>query len=236
MSNPASLVHFERVSMNYGDGPDVLRDVTFSLPEGSFHFLTGGSGAGKSSLIRLMYQGYRNYRGHITMFGRDAAKLDSLQLPEFRQQIGVVFQYFNLLNHISVVDNVALPLCIRGVSLKQSRIYASEILNWVGLGRYLEEYPGSLSGGEQQRISLARAVIGNPRLILADEPTGSVDDGIAVRMLHLFQQLHKMGTTIVLATHNRDLIGEYVYPVLHIENQQLVLLEPTLEREVADCA
>ncbi len=234
--NTPDLVRFENVTMRYDEGPDVFRNVTFSLPEGSFHFLTGASGAGKSSIIKLMYLGCCQYQGTIRMFGQNLRDIDPNDFPTYRQRIGVVFQYFNLINHLSVVENVALPLRVRGINTKQSHTYAAEILSWVGLSRYLHDYPTVLSGGEKQRVSLARAVIGSPKLLLADEPTGSVDDKIAVKTLNLFQQLNKMGTTIVLATHNHDLINEFTHPVLHLHDQELFSLQPNDKERLRYCA
>ncbi len=236
LTNNHDVVRFENVSMRYDEGPDVLRNMSFALPAGSFHFLTGASGAGKSSLIKLMSLAYRNYQGNIKLFGRNMRDVNPNDFPNFRQHIGIVFQDFYLIDHLSVLENVALPLKIRGVSAKQSHIYASEILAWVGLSRYINDYPTVLSGGEKQRVAIARAVIGSPKMLLADEPTGSVDDKIAVKILNLFQQLHRMGTTIVLATHNHDLINEFAQPILHLQDQELILLQPNQQESVRDCA
>src|SRR3546814_137362 len=231
MGNNTNIVQFDNVSMRYGKGADIFQNVSFKLLQGSFHFLTGPSGAGKSSLIRMMYLGHQNYRGSIKLFDRDAFTLGLEDLPGLRQSIGIVFQDFQLLDHISAIDNVALQLRVRGMSFQQSRFHAEEILIWVGLGYYLEVRPDALSGGQKQRVALARAVIGKPKLLLADEPTGSVDDKIAVKLIYLFEELNRMGTTIVLATHNHDLLGEFPYPRLHLENRSLTLFNSDLEQE-----
>jgi cell division transport system ATP-binding protein len=212
-----SVIRFENVGMRYGVGPEVLRDVTFMLPPASFHFLTGPSGAGKSSMLRLMYLAHRPSRGVVTIFGRDVAEIPRRALPELRRNIGVVFQDFRLLEHQSVFDNVALPLRIAGGQENEIRKHVSELLDWVGLEDCLNSLPSTLSGGEQQRVAIARAVIGRPKLLLADEPTGNVDDAIAVRLLYLFEELNRMGTTVVIATHNEALVSRFKHPHLHIE-------------------
>lgn len=212
--------------MRYGDGPKILDRVSFSLKKGSFHFLTGASGAGKSTLIKLMYAGRRDYEGDINVLGVDLKSLKSATLPAYRQRIGIVFQDFFLLDHVPAIDNVALPLRVRGQTLKKSREIAEEMLAWVGLSDRMRALPTELSGGEKQRVALARAVIGRPKLLLADEPTGSVDDKIAVKLLYLFEELHEMGTTILLATHNKDLSGEFPHSEMHIGEQKITFIEP----------
>ena len=203
--------------MRYGTGPEVLRDVSFTLKPGSFHFLTGASGAGKSSLLRLMYLAHRPSRGLITMFGRDLAVLSRHDLPALRRRIGVVFQNFRLLDHLSALDNVALPLRVAGAREAELREHVGELLRWVGLGAHLNDRPPTLSGGQQQRVAIARAVITRPNLLLADEPTGNVDDRIGMRLLHLFDELNKLGTTVVIATHNEALIGRFGHPRLVLD-------------------
>ncbi len=212
-----NVVRFENVGMRYGAGPEVLRDVTFTLPSASFHFLTGPSGAGKSSLLRLMYLANRPSRGIVSLFGKDVSKIQRNALPELRRNIGVVFQNFRLLDHQSVFDNVALPLRVAGGKESQIRKHVSELLQWVGLEDSLDDRPSTLSGGEQQRVAIARAVIGRPRLLLADEPTGNVDDAIAVRLLYLFEELNRMGTSVVIATHNEALVSRFKHRQLHLD-------------------
>ncbi len=206
----------------------MLRDVTFTLPSGSFHFLTGASGAGKSSLMRLMYLGLRPTRGTLSIFGRALDEISRRELPAIRRQIGVVFQNFRLLDHLSAIDNVALPLRLSGVHEVDIRSHVTELLDWVGLGAYLDALPATLSGGQQQRIAIARSVINRPRLLLADEPTGNVDDTIGTRLLYLFEELNKLGTTVVIATHSETMIARFAHPRLHLDSGQLRLL-PALE-------
>jgi len=212
------MISFENVGMRYGTGPEVLRDVTLDLPAGSFHFLTGASGAGKSSLMRLMYLAGRPSRGRITIFGRDLEDIPRKDLPDLRRDIGVVFQDFRLLDHLTTYENVALPLKVKGASDGVIRKHVSELLAWVGLNGQANARPATLSGGQQQRAAIARAVVTGPRLLLADEPTGNVDDAYAQRLLYLFKELHRQGTTVVIATHNRGLIDANNFPVVHLDD------------------
>jgi len=215
------LVRFEDVAFHYGAGPDVLRHVDFHLPPASFRFLAGPSGAGKSSLLKLMYLAQRPSAGRIHLFDRDVAHLTRRQKAETRRRIGVVFQDFRLLDHLTALDNVALPLRIAGQRSAKVRDHVAELLAWVGLGDYLGAYPATLSGGQQQRVAIARAVVGRPRLLLADEPTGNVDDRIAVRLLYLFEELNKLGTTIVIATHNESLVARFSHPVMRLHDGEV---------------
>src|SRR4051812_7423444 len=200
------MVRFENVGMRYGPAPEVLRDVTFTLIPGSFTFLTGPSGAGKSTLLRLMYLAGAPSRGLITLFGRDLATAGRPDFPALRRRIGVVFQDFRLLDHLSAFDNVALPLRIAGRSAADYRQDVQELLSWVGLGDRLDARPATLSGGEQQRVAIARAVVARPDLLIADEPTGNVDPEMGARLIRLFAELNRLGTTVLIATHDRALI------------------------------
>ena len=204
--------------MRYGTGPEVLREVTFSLAPGSFHFLTGRSGAGKSSLLKLMYLAHRPSRGLITLFDEDIATVPRNRLPRLRRRVGVVFQEFRLLNHLSAFDNVALPLRVAGVRESTVRKHVKELLQWTGLADHMKARPPTLSGGQQQRVAIARAIIAKPHLLLADEPTGNVDEAMGVRLLYLFEELNRMGTTIIIATHSDALISRFEQPVLHLED------------------
>lgn len=217
----ASITRFENVGLRYGLGPEVLQDVTFSLPTGSFHFLVGESGAGKSSLLKLMYLALKPSRGLISLFGRDIATTPRDELPALRRQIGVVFQEFRILNHLSTFDNVALPLRVAGVRESDVVRHVAELLEWVGLKDHMKARPPTLSGGQQQRVSIARAVIARPKLLLADEPTGNVDDRMALRLMHLFEELNRLGTTIVVATHNMALVDSLGYPVMRLDAGKL---------------
>ena len=215
------MVRFENVGVRYGVGPEVLRDINLHIEPGSFYFLTGASGAGKSSLLKLMYLALLPSRGCIQVFGEDISRTDRRKLPELRRRIGVVFQDFRLLSNLSIFDNVALPLRIAGDDEKRTRNNVAELLDWVGLGARLNDSPGTLSGGEQQRVAIARAVISKPALLLADEPTGNVDDRIAYRLLRLFEELHRTGTAVVVATHNDALVRRFSHPVLVLADNML---------------
>lgn len=215
------MVRFQNVGMRYGLGPEVLRDVSFHLPPGSFHFLSGASGAGKSSLLKLMYLACRPSRGLISLFDTDIATMPRRALPAVRRQIGVVFQDFRLLDHMNVIDNVALPLRVAGAKRAEIRDHARELLKWVGLDDCLDALPPTLSGGQKQRVAIARAVISRPLLLLADEPTGNVDDTIAMRLLRLFEELNRLGTTVLIATHNENLIRRAGRPRLHLSGGEL---------------
>src|SRR5580698_5543468 len=201
-----AMVRFENVGMRYGSGPEVLRDVSFSLEPGSFTFLTGLSGAGKTTLLKLMYVAEPPSRGLITLFNNDLATARRGDLPALRRRIGVVFQDFRLLDHLSAFDNVALPLRLAGTREGDYVKDVEELLSWVGLGDRMHARPPTLSGGEQQRVAIARAVVARPDLLLADEPTGNVDPDIAERLVRLFEELNRLGTTVLIATHDRSLL------------------------------
>jgi len=213
-----SVVEFDNVGLRYGTGSETLSDVSFTLYPGSFYFLTGASGAGKTSLLKLLYLAHRPSRGSIRMFGNDAVTLSRERLPGFRRRIGVVFQDFRLVQHLSARDNIALPLRIAGIQEKDLAGPVKEMLNWIGLSERADARPATLSGGEQQRVAIARAVIGRPEILVADEPTGNVDPEMARRLLQLFAALNKLGTTIVVATHDIHLINE-------IEDTQMMRLD-----------
>lgn len=196
------MVRFENVGMRYGLGPEILRDISFTLDHGSFHLLTGPSGAGKTSLLKLIYLAERPCRGAISMFGKDIATTPRDELPALRRRIGVVFQEFRLLDHLTVFENVSLPRRVMGESEGHYRAEVEELLSWVGLGNRLNAKPATLSGGEKQRVAIARAVVAKPELLLADEPTGNVDPEIGGRIMRLFIELNKLGTCVMIATHD----------------------------------
>jgi cell division transport system ATP-binding protein len=192
--------------MRYGAGPEVLRDVTFLLEAGSFTFLTGLSGAGKTTLLKLIDLSQPPSRGLITLFGHDIATTRRKDLPALRRRIGVVFQDFRLLDHLSAFDNVSLPLRLAGARAGDYTQDVEELLSWVGLGDRMHSRPATLSGGEQQRVAIARAVVARPEILIADEPTGNVDPEIGARIMRLFGELNRLGTTVLIATHDRALI------------------------------
>ena len=215
------IVSLQNVGLRYGNGPEVLRDVNLELARGSMRFLTGPSGAGKTSLLRMLFLSMQPTRGLISMFGRDMAMLPRKELPLLRRKIGVVFQDFRLLDHLTTFENVALPLRVAGKKHADYHDNVMELLSWVGLADYAQSYPPVMSGGEQQRAAIARAVVTGPELLLADEPTGNVDPELAGRLMGLFRELNRSGTTILIATHDTSLITNAKHPVLHLENGRL---------------
>src|SRR6478672_4312900 len=206
-SQVAAVAEFDSVGLRYGTGAEVLRDLDFRLRTGSFYFLTGPSGAGKTSLLKLLYLAQRPTRGRIKLFGEELSEAPRDDLPPFRRRIGVVFQDFRLIRHLSAFDNVALPLRVAGAADEDVEGPVREMLAWVGLADRASARPPTLSGGEQQRVAIARAVIARPELLVADEPTGNVDAAMANRLIHLFEALNRLGTTVVVATHDLSLIG-----------------------------
>jgi len=218
-----SLVRFENVGMRFGAGPEVLRDITVELEPGSFHFLTGPSGAGKTTLLRLIYLAEEPSRGTVSLFGQPVGGLTRDARADLRRRIGIVFQDFRLIDHLSAFDNVALPLRVAGADEQRVRENVGELLAWVGLAQHMAARPATLSGGQQQRIAIARAVIARPDLLLADEPTGNVDDALAERLLHLFEEMNRLGTTLVLATHNESLVERRGHARLHLEAGRLAV-------------
>ena len=215
------VVRFDGVAMRYGRAPETLSDIAFSLAPGSFHFITGPSGAGKSSLLKLIYLAHRPSRGSVELFGRDVSVVAERDMPMLRRRIGVIFQDVRLLEHLSVFDNAALPLRIANRKPAAYRGDVAELLAWVGLGERMHALPATLSGGEKQRLAIARAVVNRPDILLADEPTGNVDDAHAIRILKLFVDLNRLGTTVLIASHDEDLVARSGQPVLHLDRGRL---------------
>lgn len=200
------MVRFENVGLRYGMGPEVLRDVSFDVPPNSFQFLTGPSGSGKTTLLRLLFLSMKPTRGVVRLFDRNVAALSKRQLAETRRRIGIVFQDFRLLDHLTTYENIALPLRVQGQDEGRYRAEVVELLRWVGLGERMHVLPPVLSGGEKQRAAIARALIVRPELLLADEPTGNVDPALARRLLRLFLELNRSGTSVIIATHDQALM------------------------------
>jgi cell division transport system ATP-binding protein len=219
------MVRFDGVSLSYAgsrSGSEVLHDLTLSVPRGVFRWLQGPSGAGKTSLLRLMYLAARPTRGRLSILETEIDRAPRRALVALRRRIGVVFQDFRLLSHLSAYDNVALPLRLAGRPEGQIRADVGEMMRWVGLAKRLEARPAELSGGEQQRVAIARAVIARPALLLADEPTGNLDDAQAERLMQLFQEMNRLGTTVVVATHNDRLVARHPAPALRLDAGRLV--------------
>lgn len=212
--------------MRYGMGPEVLRDVSFSLEAGSLQLLTGPSGAGKTTLLRLLYLAEHQTRGLISLFGKDISTLSKAETPMLRRKIGVVFQDFRLIEHLTVYENVALP---RKIAQEDERLYRAEVeelLEWVGLGQRQNAKPATLSGGEKQRVAIARAVVAKPDLLLADEPTGNVDPEIGERILRLFLELNRLGTCVMIATHDQNILDRVNARVFRLGEGRLTMLPP----------
>jgi cell division transport system ATP-binding protein len=211
MAQSAALepaVQFESVGVRYGTGPEILRDLTFAVAPRSFQFLTGPSGAGKTTLLRLILLSVKPTRGLVSLFGQDVSDISSEALTALRRRMGVVFQDFRLLDHLTTYENVALPLRVQGRDEARYRAEVVELLRWVGLGERMHVLPPVLSGGEKQRAAIARALIGRPELLLADEPTGNVDPHLARRLLRLFIELNRLGTSVLIATHDFGLMDQ----------------------------
>lgn len=216
------MIEFENVGLRYGMGPEVLSDLTFDIAPRSFQFLTGPSGAGKTSLIRLLFLSLKPTRGLIRVFGRDTARVGRDELPGLRRRIGVVFQDFRLLDHLTTYENVALPLRVSGREEASYRADVVDLLDWVGLGERMHAMPPVLSGGEKQRAAIARALITRPEILLADEPTGNVDPPLAKRLLRLFVELNRLGTSVLIATHDLALMEQF-------DARRIVLAEGRIE-------
>jgi cell division transport system ATP-binding protein len=219
------LIRFDNVGLRYGMGPEILRDLTFQIEPKSFQFLTGPSGAGKTTLIRLFFLSLKPTRGLISVFDRDASLLSRYELPAVRRRIGVVFQDFRLLDHLTTFENIALPLRVLGKEEASYRADVVELLRWVGLGDRMHALPPVLSGGEKQRAAIARALIGKPEVLLADEPTGNVDPPLARRLMRLFVELNRLGTSVVIATHDINLMNQFNARRLVLEEGRLTVYD-----------
>ena len=212
------MIRLTNIALAYERGPEILSEVNFHLRPGSFHFLTGPSGAGKSSLLRLLFMSLHPTNGQIHLFNQDVSRVSSAKRAQFRRCIGIVFQDFRLLNHLTTWENVALPLRVVGKHIADYREDVTDLLQWVGLGDRMHANPSVLSGGEKQRAAIARAVIGKPELLLADEPTGNVDPQMARRLLRLFIELNRLGTSVLIATHDHQLMRQFKAPRLELHD------------------
>lgn len=210
------MIRLENVGVRYARGTEVIRSVSFDLRPGSFHFLTGPSGSGKTTLLKLMFLSLKPTDGRVELFDQDVSRSSAAKRALLRRRIGIVFQDFRLLDHLTTWQNVALPLRVLGRRESDYREDVTDLLQWVGLGDRMYHYPSVLSGGEKQRAAIARAVIGKPELLLADEPTGNVDPQMARRLLRLFVELNRLGTSVVIATHDHQLMRQFKAPRLEL--------------------
>ncbi len=216
------IVEFDKVNFSYrGTSQNVLKNINVEFMSHEIYFLTGESGAGKTSFLKLIYSGLQPTTGSIKVLQTNTCDLNIHSLSTFRQQIGIVQQQCELFEHLNVIENVSLVLKLQGVNHKTANNYAEELLAWAGLGDYLKRYPKELSDGQKQRVSIARAVIRRPKLLLADEPTGNVDDNQSKRLINLFRELVKMGTTVIIATHNRHLVAAKGHTEYRIKNGEI---------------
>lgn len=216
------MITLEHVAMEYVPGQPILRDVSMHLDRNSFHFLTGPSGTGKSTLLSLLSFQHRATGGRMTMFGENVMELTREELPRMRRKVGIVLQDYRLLEHMTVAQNVALPLKVAGEPVDQIDDKVLELLEWVGLKDHHDSYPSILSGGQKQRAAIARAVITKPDILLADEPTGNLDADLAFRFMYLFEGLNQSGTTVLLATHDEHLISKFSYPVFRLREGKIL--------------
>ena len=215
------MIRMNNISLEYVAGKPVLKHVNLHLEAGSFTFVSGASGAGKSSLLSMMALSLQPTSGTLQLFGNDVTNLAREDLPPVRRKIGTVFQDYQLLNHLTVAENVALPLKILGESRDEIHTKVKELIGWIGLEGFGDVRPPLLSGGQKQRVAIARAVINKPLLILADEPTGNLDHELSMKLMYLFRSLNKVGTTIVLATHDASLMEAFEYPTIYLREGQL---------------
>lgn len=217
---------FENVGLRYGSGREIVQDINFELKKSTFQFITGPSGSGKTTLINLILNIIKPTRGTITAFGKEMNHVSNAGVSELRRRLGIVFQDFKLLDHLTVFENVALSLKARGKQSEQFKSEIVELLQWIGLGERLYSYPPLLSGGEKQRTAIARAIIHKPDLLLADEPTANVDPTLARRLIKLFIELNHFGTSVVIATHDTSLIETIECTRLELSNGRLTVNHP----------
>lgn len=215
------MIRLNNVSAHYTPDVPVLKSVDLHLDTGGFYFLTGASGTGKSTLMRILSLTQKASGGTVEVFGRRIDSMRHAQLHKLRRKIGLVVQDYHLLEHLTIRENVGLPLKIAGEKAGEIRPKVKELLEWVGIGDHADAHPATLSGGQKQRAAIARAVIANPQVILADEPTGNLDPALSMKCMYLFQELNKMGTAILFATHDEHLISQFNYPVLHLKDGRL---------------
>ncbi len=216
------MLQFDDISKHYPDSGDALSHVNFHVERGEMLFVTGHSGAGKSTLLRLTALIERPSRGNIFLNGRNLANMPDRKIPYFRRKIGLIFQDYRLLHDCSVFDNVALPLLLSGFDARETARRVRAALGKVGLAGFEKRKPMSLSGGEQQRVGIARAIVTRPPLILADEPTGNLDPDLSIEIMQMFRQFNQRGVTFMIASHNAQLVSRFADRVVHLEKGRLV--------------
>jgi cell division transport system ATP-binding protein len=213
------MIHIHQVSKYYNNTIPALVDISFKINRGDFVFITGPSGAGKTTLLKLMFCAERPSSGEIVANGINISRMKPSAIPALRRSIGVVFQDFKLISNRTVFENVAFALEITGANRKTIKKKVWQTLKWVGLLQKKDALPPCLSGGEQQRVAIARAIVNNPRLLLADEPTGNLDPQLALDIMKLFKAINARGTTIIVATHNREMAGQFSDTIIHLSRR-----------------
>jgi cell division transport system ATP-binding protein len=216
------VIESYHLSKLYNRGVYALRDLSLTIDKGEFIFLTGPSGAGKSTLLRLLLREERPSEGELTVLGRDLNALRPAQVQAFRRSVGFVFQDFRLIPRLTVFQNVAFVLRVLGLPVSAQQRKTFQVLKWVGLQHRMNAFPEELSGGEQQRIAIARALVNDPQLILADEPTGNLDPDLSLEIMNLFREINARGTTVVVATHDRELIQRVGRRSIALDHGRLV--------------
>jgi cell division transport system ATP-binding protein len=215
------VIETQNLGKAYGGGFYALRNLTLTIEKGEFVFMTGASGAGKTTLFKLLLLQERPTEGDVVVAGRNLARLSPAEVQAYRRTVGFVFQDFKLIPNKTVFDNVSFALRVLGIPIDQQRRRTYQVLKWVGLQHRLQAFPPELSGGEQQRIAIARALVNDPQLILADEPTGNLDPGLSIEIMKLFRDINLRGTTVLVATHNPELIKFIGKRSVHLDHGRL---------------
>ena len=216
------MIETDHLSKLYSRGVYALRDLSLTIDKGEFMFLTGPSGAGKSTFLRLLLREELPNEGELKVAGRDLKTLGSSQVQSYRRTVGFVFQDFRLIPRFTVFQNVAFVMRVLGVPVAVQQRKTFQVLKWVGLQHRMNAYPAELSGGEQQRIAIARALVNDPQIVLADEPTGNLDPDLALEIMNLFREINARGTTVVVATHDRELIKRVGRRFITLEHGRVV--------------
>lgn len=215
------MVKLKNVFFEYNNGTKALRDINIHIDKGEFVFIVGSSGAGKSSLLKLLLRENISTSGGVSVNGYDLNKLKNRHVPKFRRTVGVVFQDFRLIPTLNIFDNIAFSLRVIGMSRKNISLKVNKVLKKLGLTEKAKAFPTEISGGEQQRVALARAIVNNPKLLIADEPTGNIDPDLSFDIINLLKNINKSGTTVIMVTHEHDLVNSFGGRTINIENGKI---------------
>ncbi len=216
------MIRFTDVKLSYPSGVTALRGVNLEIEKQEFVFMVGSTGGGKSSILRCIYRDVIPQEGKVLIFKKDVAKMTPREVPYLRRRVGVIFQDFLLISHKSVYANVAFALEVRGASQKTVRQLVPEALEWVGIAHKMRAYPDELSGGEQQRVCIARALVNKPDILLADEPTGNLDPDTSIGIIELLMKINSWGTTLAVATHNENIVNQFKTRTIRVEHGLIV--------------